>query len=317
MLKFERILCPVDFSEFSAKACEYAHSLAEHYQSRLFLEHVVQPLTVAYPYYAFPMPSSDVYLNLDVEAEKHLREFAKGYSRNGLQPELAVQKGLLPEAILAFANRNQVDLIVMGTHGRQGLDRLALGSVTEKVLRKARCPVMAVRKPAHDFIAGECATDSVQLRKILFCTDFSDHAHHALGYAFSLAMEYNAELTLLHVLDNVGTPQYLREGTAVALAELEKPIPPDVRNWCSVKTVVRVGHPYQEIVQLALEAQADLVIMGVRGRGALDLALFGSTTQRVLQLGSCPVLAVHEPGSKVEHLLEHVRREQSPATSRF
>ena len=312
MLKFERILCPVDFSEFSAKACAYAHSLAKHYQSKLFLEHVVQPLTAAYPYYTFPMPSSDSYQNLDVEAEKHLREFAKAHSRNSMQHELVIQKGLLPEAILAFANQKEVDLIVMGTHGRQGLDRLTLGSVTEKVLRKARCPVLAVRKPAHDFIAGEGATDPVQLRKIVFCTDFSDHAHHALGYAFSLAMEYNAELTLLHVLDDVGTPPFLQEGTAIALAELEKPIPPDVRNWCSVKTVVRVGHPYQEIIQLAHTAQSDLVIMGVRGRGSLDLALFGSTTQRVLQLGPCPVLAVHEPAAPRENASEPVRRERSP-----
>src|SRR2546425_324150 len=66
MLKIERILCPVDFSESSAKACEYAFSLAEHYQARLFLQHVVEPLTVAYPYYSFPMLSSDMYVDLDI-----------------------------------------------------------------------------------------------------------------------------------------------------------------------------------------------------------------------------------------------------------
>ncbi|HEY6270829.1 MAG TPA: universal stress protein [Terriglobales bacterium] len=293
MPKFERILCPVDFSEFSAKASEYAYSLAKHYRARLFLEHVVQPLTIAYPYYSFPMPAADMYLDQDVEARKRLQEFAQRYTRNGLQPELVVQKGLLPEGILAFAERNKVDLIVMGTHGRQGFDRLTLGSVTEKVLRKAHCPVLAVRKPAHDFITSEEGADPVQLRKILFCTDFSDHAHRALSYALSLAMEYNAELTLLHVLDDVGTAQVLQEGTNAALQELEKPVPPDARNWCSIQAMVRVGRPYQEIVQLALELQADLIIMGARGRGALDLALFGSTTHRVLQLGSCPVLAVH------------------------
>ena len=311
MLKIERILCPVDFSESSAKACEYAFSLAEHYQARLFLQHVVEPLTAAYPYYSFPMLSSDIYVDLDSEAQKHLEEFARGCTRNGMQPELVIQKGLLPEATLAFAHRNDVDLIVMGTHGRQGVDRLMLGSVTEKVLRKARCPVLAVRKPAHDFITREEGADPIHLQKILFCTDFSDRAHHALTYALSLAMEYNAELTLLHVLDNIGTAQFLQEGTTTALAELEKLIPPDVRNWCSIKTVVRMGRAYQVIVQLALEAHTDLVIMGVRGRGALDLALFGSTTQRVLQLGSCPILAVHEPGGIVENASELVSRERS------
>jgi nucleotide-binding universal stress UspA family protein len=269
----------------------------------------VQPLAVAYPY-AFAMPvAGDTYIDLEGEATKHLREFAQGYT--GVAPELLVQQGFVPEAIVAFANRNDVDLIVMGTHGRQGLDRLALGSVTEKVLRKARCPVLAVRKPAHDFVSGEQTTDPVHLRKILFCTDFSDRAHHALSYAFSLAMEYNAELTLLHVLDDIGTPEFLKEGTITALAELEKPVPPDVRNWCSIKAVVRVGRPYQEIIQLALESQSDLIVMGVRGRGALDLALFGSTTQRVLQLGSCPILAVHEPPKAAEGIPELVKREHS------
>jgi nucleotide-binding universal stress UspA family protein len=186
-----------------------------------------------------------------------------------------------------------VDLIVMGTHGRHGFDRLTLGSVTEKVLRKAHCPVLAVRKPAPDIITNEEVADPVQLRKILFCTDFSDHAHRALSYALSLAMECNAELTLLHVLDDVGTAQFLQEGTNAALQELKRPVPPDARNWCSIQAVVRVGRPYQEIFQLALELQADLIIMGARGRGALDLAPFGSTTHRVLQLGSCLVLAVH------------------------
>lgn len=315
MLKFNRILCPVDFSESSAKACEYAFSLAKHYQAKLFLEHVVQPLTAVCPYYAFPTLSGNMCFDLDAEAQKHLQEFANGCRLDGVEPELFVHKGLLPEATLASAHRNEVDLIVMGTHGRQGFDRLTLGSVTEKVLGKARCPVLAVRKPAHDFVTSAEGSDPVQLRKLLFCTDFSDQAHHALGYAFSLAMEYNAELTLLHVLDNVGSAQFLQEGTMTALAELEKPIPPDVRNWCSIKAVVRVGRPYQEIIQLALEGRNDLVIMGVRGRGALDLALFGSTTQRALQLGTCSILAVHEPAASVENASELIRKRSQPQYS--
>lgn len=74
--------------------------------------------------------------------------------------------------------------------------------------------------------------------------------------------------------------------------QLEKLASPDKRDWCTVKTI-GLGKPYQEIIQLALESQTDLVVMGVRGRNALDLALFGSTTHRVIQLGSCPILAVH------------------------
>jgi len=292
MLKIERILCPVDFSDFSAKAYDYAYSLARHYGSKVYLEHVVQPLTAAYPYYAFPDSVNRVFWNLNVDAEKRLHELAKKHAWNGLQPDFIVQDGYPVESILSFAREKAVDLIVMGTHGRQGLDRLTMGSVTEKVLRKARCPVLAVRKPAHDFIGAENGADPVQLRKILFCTDFSEHSRRALEYASSLAMEFNAELTLLHVLEAAAS-EHLQSATAAALDQLEKLAPPAARDWCTVKTTVRLGKPYQEIIQLALESQTDVVVMGVRGRNALDLALFGSTTHRVIQLGNCPVLAVH------------------------
>lgn len=293
MLKLERILCPMDFSEFSAKSYEYAHSLAYHYGAKLFVEHVVQPLTMAYPYYAFPDSVNQVYCDLTTDAEKHLREFVQKYQWNGIHPEFVVQEGFVTDSILAFAEKRSIDLIVMGTHGRRGVDRLTMGSVTEQVLRKAHCPVLAVRKPTHDFVKPLEKTEPVQLKKILFCTDFSEHSDRALQYALSLAMEYNVELTLLHVLDNIPSSTDIQAETSRVLRELERPIPEDTRNWCVVKATVRIGKPYQEIIQAALETQTDLVVMGVRGRNALDLALFGSTTHRVIQLGPCPVLAVH------------------------
>ncbi|HEV2177566.1 MAG TPA: universal stress protein [Terriglobia bacterium] len=294
MMKIERIVCPVDFSEYSTKAYDYAYSLAKHYRAKLFLEHVVQPLQVPYPYYAFPEATvNDVYWNVSGDAEKRLKDLATSRVWNGLQPEWVVQKGFVPDTILEFAEQQSANLIVMGTHGRRGIDRVTMGSVTEKVLRKARCPVLAVRKPAHDFVNPEEGRDPVRLRRILLATDFSDYALRALDYGFSLAMEYNAELTLMHVLEDVPASPDLQTATKEAISRLENPIPQDARNWCSIKSVVRIGKPYQEIIQLALEAQSDLVILGVRGRNALDLALFGSTTHRVIQLGSCPVLAVH------------------------
>lgn len=292
MLKIERILCPTDFSEFSDKAYDYAESLAQHYGSKLYLEHVVQPLPSAYPYYAFPDSVHEVFWHLRKHAERRLQNFIEAHARDGIQVEGVVQEAGIAESILGFAEKQTVDLIVMGTHGRRGADRLLLGSVTEKVLRKACCPVLAVRKPAHDFVAPESRQDPVRLRKILFCTDFSEHSDRALGYALSLALEYNAELTLLHVLEDFTGSTDLQEETAKVVRRLEKPIPYEARNWCTLRSVVRIGKPYQEIIQLALETQTDLVIVGVRGRNALDLALFGSTTHRVIQLGSCPVLAV-------------------------
>src|ERR1700693_968829 len=164
MLKMERILCPMDFSEFSAKSYEYAHSLAQHYKAKLFLEHVVQPLNMAYHYYAFPDSFNQIYWNLKEDSEKHLTEVVKNYAWNGIHPDMVVQEGIPTDAILNFAQANDVNLIVMGTHGRRGVDRITMGSVTERVLRKARCPVLVVRKPAHDFVKPGDKQEQVRLK---------------------------------------------------------------------------------------------------------------------------------------------------------
>ncbi len=113
-----------------------------------------------------------------------------------------------------------------------------------------------------------------------------------MNYAISATEEYDAELTLLHVLEEVPGPAKSEHAIATATGQLDKLIPPETRKTLKIKSAVRIGKPYQQIIQLALEAQIDMVTMGVRGRGALDLAVFGSTTYRVMQLGPCPVLAV-------------------------
>jgi nucleotide-binding universal stress UspA family protein len=203
-----------------------------------------------------------------------------------------VQQGETSDAILSFADAQKADMIVMGTHGRRGFDRLMLGSATERVIRKASCPVLVVRKPAHDFIGLGPKQDSVPLGRILFCTDFSEYSRRALEPAISLTEEYKAELTLLHVLEDIPSPSETVGARAKVMEQLDKLVPPERRRTVRMKTEVRIGKPYQQIIQLALETQTDMVIMAVHGRGALDLAVFGSTTYRVIQLGPCPVLAV-------------------------
>jgi nucleotide-binding universal stress UspA family protein len=293
MLRIEKILCPVDFSEYSVKAFDYAQSLAQHYGAKLLLQHVVQPVTSVYPYFAFPDALDEVFWNLETRAGEQLSDFVSAHQANGFQTERFVHKGAVPECILALANRQETDLIVMGTHGRHGFDHLTMGSVTEKILRKAHCPVLVVRRPAHDFVRPGDTVEPVRLKKILYCTDFSDYSTRALTHALSLAMEYNADLTLLHVLEDVSPTGDLEKSMAAITRRLEDLAPPEARDWCRIFTAVRIGEPYQQILQIALENETDLVIMGVRGRNAVDLALFGSATHRVIQLGTSPVLAVH------------------------
>src|SRR5579875_2033124 len=292
MVKIKQILCPVDFSEFALRAFDYAYSLARRYDAKLYLQHAIRPLT-EYSYNVLPPLAQEFYEHSRAESEDELRKMIGRQATNSLKPQIVVQVGFPAQTILDFAKKQPIDLIVMGTHGLQGLDRWMMGSVTEKVIRKAQCPVLAVRKPMHDFVVPKAADDPVQLRKILLATDFSDYGQRAFAYAISLAMEYNAELTLLHVLEDVPHGEELSAVTARLIRELEAPVPADARSWCTIKSTVRVGKPYQEIVQLALDSRTDIIVLGVRGRGGADLALFGSTTYRVLELGSAPVLAVH------------------------
>ena len=129
------------------------------------------------------------------------------------------------------------------------------------------------------------------MSRILFCTDFSENSQRALSYALSLTAEYDAELTLLHVLKDIPGASIIDE--AIAMEQLHNLIPPEKPKAGRIRSMVLKGSAYEQIIQLALEAQTDLVIMAVRGRGALNAAVFGSTTYRVIQLGPCPVLAVH------------------------
>ena len=294
-MQLKSILCPIDFSEFSIRAYEYALSLAEYYKSRLVALHVVELSKHPFvEYAAYEGDFANVSRAMKEGGEERLRKFVNQHSRAGIQMEIAVDQGNASDVILSFAQAQNIEGIVMGTHGRRGFDRLVLGSVTDRVMRKASCPVLVISKQPHEsMIEGPDGRHVHHLNRILYCTDFSENSERALGYAISVAAEYDAELTLLHVLEELLIPGRIQEAMETAAAQLDKLITPEQRKTIKIKTAVRVGKPYEEILKHTLETNADLVAMGVRGAGALDAAVFGSTTYRAIQLGPCPVLAVH------------------------
>jgi nucleotide-binding universal stress UspA family protein len=289
MLRFKPILCPIDFSEFSIKAYDYAQSLAAHYRVPLLLQHVLYAIP---PFYTDPAYQATC-SKLRADALRKLQLFAKRRTRTSIRPECVVHEGSATDQILSFAEARDVSLIVMGTHGLRGLDRLMIGSVTERVLRKARCPVLAVRTPRHDFVSPGRPGDPVRLKRILLCMDFSQHAHHGLRLALSIAKEYSAALTVLHVVEHYSRSANITRVRAETMKRLKGTIPAKAGKGLAPKFAIRVGNPYGQIVKFAQGAQTDLVIMGVRGHSSLDSALFGATTYRVIQLGCCAVLAVH------------------------
>jgi nucleotide-binding universal stress UspA family protein len=290
-VRIERILCPVDFSEASLKAYHHAQSIASHYGATLLAQYVVE--LWLYPSCDFSI-SADAYLEfrqaLLSRGEADLHRFVA--TCGGLQPECIVQENMAADAILSLAKTRDVSLIVLGTHGRRGVDHLMLGSVTERVLRHASCPVLAVRQKAPDSSTQGSADDPVRIRRILCCVDFSAHSRKALKYALSAAEAYDAEVSILHVLDNLAESADPAKETDAAMENLGKLFPPGAPLSTKIHLEVRLGKAWQEILTFASEAQSDLIVTGVRGRNSLDLAVFGSTTYRVIQLGSAPVLTV-------------------------
>ena len=250
--EFRRILCPTDFSEFSDLAFRYAQSLARHYRAELFVQHVVELWRHPEAAFAPAHYYEEFWEYLLHKGAEDLQRFVKNHADDESQPERVAEQGMAADSILALAEAQKVDLIVMGTHGRRGFDRLMLGSVTERVLRKASCPVLAVHRPSPDFLNSREQQDPVHLSRILFGTDFSENSQRALGHAISLTAEYNADLTLLHVLEDIPSWSSIDEATSAATEQLDELVPPEKPKAGSIKTVVRRGSPYQQIIQLVL-----------------------------------------------------------------
>ena len=301
MIQMKQILCPVDFSDFSRRALDHALAVARLYKSTVTALHVVSPspAVVPVPYYfgaeiAPPMmlPPVD---RAKVAAD--LGRFVESEEVPGVRLETLVTEAPdAPREILVQSDRLAADLIVLGTHGRSGFEKLFLGSITEKVLRKTQRPVMTVPPKTPDAMQiGPAA-----FTRILCAVDFSPCSKLALDYAISLAQENGATLTLTHVLETrplyadftpsvvIDIDAWIRE----ARDRLKTMVPDAVKASVPVTEVVTEGAPYHEILQLAQTLDADLIVMGVRGRGAADLFLMGSTTHRVIRAAHCAVLTL-------------------------
>lgn len=312
----ERILCPVDFSEFSVHAFLYASSLAQRYRARLLVLHVAESWRHPSASFAATASQYDRFCaELLTAGKQRLCHFIQHHPTAGIAAECAVRDGMAADCILSFAHQEAVNLIVMGTHGVRGFDRLMLGSVTETVLRKAHCSVLAVHHASGEPLRSHAEQEGIVLREILFCTDFSEDSSSGLDYAASVAAEYKAHLTLVHVLDGLrGMCGVKSDTTAIARLEslragLSTEIP-------TVSTVLRSGRASREIGRLAAHINADVVMMASHPRPALNDAFFGSTIYRVVQLGNCPVLAVHaEPNPEAARRLANQEESLSASTT--
>ena len=292
----EQILCPIDFSDTAHHALAHAAAIARWYEARLSLLYVFVSL-----------PAGDVPpVSLDEDDRARLtarmREFACFVPRDVSVDCQVLEAGLVHDAITRHAGAVNADLLVLGTHGRSGFQRLFLGSITEKVMRSVKCPTLIVPPRAPDIAADAPVT----FRHILCPVDFSSSSLAAFEYAINMAEDADGQLKLLHVTE---MPAGLTQEPFVVDSELSRIrekavddarrrldtlVPEEARAYCTVDTVVVEGRAYREILRQAAEKETDLIVMGVHGRGALDLLLFGSTTHHVIRASTCPVLIVRQ-----------------------
>jgi nucleotide-binding universal stress UspA family protein len=289
----KNILCPVDRSPSSLQAFSYAIALARWQGARLTLLEVIE---AAAPTAGRRVPEDDsVPYDTRAALERDLRRVLTARRASDVRVKIVMREGSVVREILAQAKASRADLVVIGSHGRGGVQRLVLGSVAEKVLRLATCPVLTVR-------SGVSVTRRSRslFGTILCATDFSAAANRGVAYAKRLAKEANAKLVVMHAVEwpfgdavaSDAVQEFRQSVESSARDELVRLLPRSGADGPGAQAVVALGKASAAIVKLARARSVDLIVMGVSGRGAIDVALLGSTTHHVIREGTWPVLTV-------------------------
>ena len=301
-IRIHHILCPIDFSDESRRALDQAIALARWYDARLSVLHVYRLFTPVYGVSYMGLEGLQPIVLTDLERQQLFERLEAYVAADRAAAHVKIETLLdetmnVPDTILSRARSSSADLIALGTHGRSGFQRLVLGSVAEKVLRKASCPVLTV--PPH--VSGAVPRGIASIQRILCPIDFSRSSGRALEYAASLALQARARLTVLHVLElppdlsefpNAGITEYRSERFKQARMHLSEAVKASLPPTCPVDELLLAGRSYREILRVAAEQDADLIAIGVHGRGAADMLFFGSTTNHVVREATCPVLTL-------------------------
>jgi nucleotide-binding universal stress UspA family protein len=298
MITMRTVLVPYDGSEFSQRALHHAVSLARWYKAAITLLHV-DPRDTFLSEIGGGAWSSPIEPGERKRMVSRLAEIGASARGAGVGVDVRVTEGRPITEIVRVAKEIGADLLVMGTHGRSGFDRLVLGSVTEKVLRHAPCPVLTVTaRTVPVYRSGRPPFES------LVCpVDFSETSLRALEYALSLAQEAYGRLTILHALEQFPSEEepalapfdmsaYHQAVERTVRGRLAEILPKGAPDWCKPEHIVVRGRAWRAILETAEARSADLIVMGIHGRNPVDLALFGSTTHHVVRGARCPVLVV-------------------------
>lgn len=288
----KKILCAIDFSEFTDAILSFGASLGKRYSAKLLLVHVTVDVTALLEHHE---------TNLDVKAlqQTNLREAKArlaGLAQNlAVENEIVIRKGNPADEISRIAVEQEADMVITATHGNSGFKRLLLGSVTEKLIKALHCPLLVL--PAHDDAPKYTGIAEIAVRNILVGCDFSPDAELALTFAVGLAEPYQAALCLAHVI-KPSRYRDKREALPELHSRLEKQlddmVPVECREWCRAESILLEGDPSVKLMAFAEQRGVDMIVLGVRGHTLLEKLLVGSTTDRVIRQANLPVLVVRQ-----------------------
>jgi len=280
-ITFKNILFLTDFSEASEAAKAYAIGMAWSHHARLYPAHACDPVILT------EMAAADMLQELEDNSRERLTILAK---KSGVESIPLFARGAVEAAVPHWIKKYDIDLIVMGTHGRKGLQHFLMGSIAESVFRSATCPVLTVgphvtTRPYHGF----------KVENILFPTDLSEHAESAARNALSLAEENEAGLTFMHVI-TLDEAFQNEQRTLVndAYLKLDKIVPAEARNGRKPTFVVEMGDPVRKLLDYASTERPDLIVLGLPEGKKFNGHFHTGVTYNVIAGAACPVLTIRD-----------------------
>lgn len=282
-LSLKNILLATDFSPGSETAVKYAQAIARRHASRVHTIHVNSPDS----YNLLDPDAFAITFNGPEANSKNIADVLHGLLA-GLPSLTPLRQGAVWEVISDVVQRNEIDLLVLASHGRHGIPRLVLGSIAEDVFRNVSCPVLTVGpdvKPCN----GE-----MQIKKVLLATHF-EAGSTAPAYAAQLCNEFGAELTVLHVADENKAASNGKTSKELA-QQLTSVVPPEACLWQKPACVLKYGLPSANILEVAQQTRADLIVLGARHPepAKINSHLPWATVARVIAEAECPVLTVRQ-----------------------
>src|SRR5579864_4618899 len=301
-LSVKNVLFATDFSATSEAALPYATAICRRFRSTLHMVHVLSEASLLMMTGGVDYVSmGTIYEDAHNEAKDKLDQIAAHFET--IPHHNYVRHGVVWKNLAEIIEENEIDLIVVGTHGRTGLGKLLLGSVAEDILRHASCPVLTVgpkvcgraKLPAFQNHARDLAPAELEMRQIVFATNFAKNAARVAQEAIALAEEFRARLTLMHVMED-----YTRLGTRPepiedCVSRLQELVPSGNTLQYLPEIVVEFGAAPERILKVAREREADMIVLGARSSAdAGTTHLPWSSAHHVIANAQCPVLTVRE-----------------------